>query len=350
MRFVNHISPHRYSAGSQGRRVAGSLVLPQVTKALNILILVVISYNLKHTGKKRFKMTQKNKESLVEAASQSETKKNENITKTCFVIMPIADMEDYEPGHFLRVYEHLVKPACHSAGFEASRADFVAASNYIIIDILKKILDSDMVICDLSGRNPNVLYELGVRQAFNLPTVLIKDVKTPKIFDIQGLRYTEYNHALRIDEVEKERERIKQSLIETAENPHDINSMIQLLGVQPAPLPNKLEISNETSVILESLKDISLRLSNIESPKNITTLPKPPVKNLFPAVIRTADGKYKFNKEIFTSGQSLFIGDNHIGDLIGATSNDIKLQTKDNQILTISSTSSEFKQISGLPF
>ncbi len=40
-------------------------------------------------------------------------------------------------------------------------------TNYIVIDILKKILESEFVLCDLSAKNPNVFYELGIRQAFN---------------------------------------------------------------------------------------------------------------------------------------------------------------------------------------
>lgn len=298
-------------------------------------------------------MTQKDKTTVMEATEEATLGNTEKPMKSCFVIMPIADMDDYETGHFLRVYEHLIKPACLNAGFVPSRADFVAASNYIIIDILKKILDSDMVICDLSGRNPNVLYELGVRQAFNLPTVLIKDIKTPKIFDIQGLRYTEYNHILRIDEVEKERERIKQSLSETAENPHDINSMIQLLGVQAAPLPKKVEISNETSVILESLKDISLRISNIESSRNVITVgpqSKGIPRSVSPLISISPTGGYHFNKETFKPGQELFINEDSIGKLLSVSEDTINVRTKDNKVMSIPTTSEDFKLISGLPF
>ncbi|EKA1852768.1 hypothetical protein OJ393_004804, partial [Salmonella enterica] len=43
--------------------------------------------------------------------------------KTCFAIMPIADHPDYDNGHFGRVYNHLIKPACEKAGFKVVRAD-----------------------------------------------------------------------------------------------------------------------------------------------------------------------------------------------------------------------------------
>ena len=69
--------------------------------------------------------------------------------KKCFVIMPISDAEGYDKGHFTRVYEHLVKPAVIEAGFEPMRADDTSKANFIVVDILKQILESDMAICDL---------------------------------------------------------------------------------------------------------------------------------------------------------------------------------------------------------
>lgn len=262
--------------------------------------------------------------------------------KTCFVMMPIADMDGYDPGHFRRVYEHLIKPACIAAGYTAQRADFVAASNYIIIDILKKIIESDIVICDLSGRNPNVLYELGVRQAFNLPTVLIKDTITSRIFDIQGLRTTEYSHTLRIDEVQADLSKITLALSETAAAPNDINSMIQLLGTQPAQLPHKIEVSEDTSLILASLNDISSRISNLESGHKRLRVPPPRPPS-------ATSSRYSFNKESFDKGDELFINGSSIGRLFDL--GDFGLKIENNGEVEIMKFSDPlFPKITGNPF
>ncbi len=66
--------------------------------------------------------------------------------KKCFVIMPISDAEGYDKGHFTRVYEHLVKPAVIEAGFEPMRADDTSKANFIVVDILKQILESDELL------------------------------------------------------------------------------------------------------------------------------------------------------------------------------------------------------------
>ena len=115
--------------------------------------------------------------------------------------MPISDQEGYEKGQFTKVYEDIFKPACISSGYDPIRADEVKQTNLIHLDILQKLIASPMAICDLSSRNPNVLFELGLRQAFDKPTVLVQEVGTPKIFDIAPLRYTEYRKELRYREV-----------------------------------------------------------------------------------------------------------------------------------------------------
>ena len=50
----------------------------------------------------------------------------------CFVIMPISDTDDYPSGHFNRVYLHLLRPAIEKAGFEATRADEIQETNFIV--------------------------------------------------------------------------------------------------------------------------------------------------------------------------------------------------------------------------
>lgn len=188
--------------------------------------------------------------------------------KICFVIMPIADMPGYDPGHYGRVYEHLLKPAIIGAGYIPVRADDTSKTDYIVVGIIQKIVESDMVVCDLSGRNANVMYELGIRHAFNKPVVLIKDTCTEKVFDVQGLRYTLYNESLRIDSVEKDIAKIQQSIVETAgADKTDMNSIVRLAGIHPAEAPGKTEISAETQVLLTAIQSIESRLNYVERSK-----------------------------------------------------------------------------------
>ncbi|HBR2697754.1 TPA: hypothetical protein MA044_004311 [Klebsiella pneumoniae] len=184
-------------------------------------------------------------------------KKTDQDIHSCFVIMPIADMPGYESGHFHRVYNHLIKPACSHAGFKPIRADEVTNSNFIVLDILKRIVECDIAICDLSGRNPNVMYELGLRQAFNKKTVLIKDDKTISPFDVQAFRYCEYDSTMRIDNAQANSQSISKALTSTfTADENDVNSIVQLLKIQPAQVGEKTILSQENTLILKAIREL----------------------------------------------------------------------------------------------
>ncbi|HHZ8505082.1 TPA: hypothetical protein ACWL6U_002583 [Morganella morganii] len=185
--------------------------------------------------------------------------------KTCFIIMPIADHPSYENGHFNRVYEYLIKPACENTGYKAIRADDSKASHMIMFDILKKIVQCDMAICDLSTKNANVFYELGLRQAFNKKTILITDGKEKAPFDISGFRYVQYSPALRVDQCVQDINKITEMLIETtaaAEN--DVNSIVKLLEIDPATV-DTTQLNNEDSLIFKMMMNINDRLDKISN-------------------------------------------------------------------------------------
>lgn len=183
----------------------------------------------------------------------------------CFVIMPISDAPGYEPGHFGRVYEHLLKPAIVAAGYEPKRADDTVKTDYIVVGIIRMIVDCEMVLCDISAKNPNVMYELGIRHAFNKPVVLVKDMGTEKMFDIQGLRYTEYNESLRIDSVNKDIGKITNSVRETANTPEkDTNSIVHLAGIKTAEVPPVQTISADTQLILSAFSDLERKVDVLQ--------------------------------------------------------------------------------------
>ncbi|SAT11476.1 Uncharacterised protein [Klebsiella pneumoniae] len=201
--------------------------------------------------------------------------KKEHEERTCFVIMPIADMSGYESGHFNRVYTHLIKTACDNAGFKPIRADEVTNSNFIVLDILKRIVECDIAICDLSGRNPNVMYELGLRQAFNKKTVLIKDDKTISPFDVQAFRYCEYDSSMRIDNAQNNTMSISKALTSTfSADENDVNSIVQLLKIQPAQVGEKTVLSQENTLILKAIRELEQRFAPQDQPRNSNLLSK----------------------------------------------------------------------------
>ncbi len=183
--------------------------------------------------------------------------------KDCFVLMPIADCDGYEKGHFLHVYDDIIKPAIDQTDFKAIRADEVKETNLIHLDILRKLIEAPIAVCDLSTRNPNVLFELGIRQAFDKPVVLIQEKGTPKIFDIAPLRYLEYSKELKYHEV-LDTQRKLQEAIEATKSAEgetgNVNSIVKLLALSsPATIPN-LDNSNKEVLALDYMSSQMMEL------------------------------------------------------------------------------------------
>lgn len=106
--------------------------------------------------------------------------------KKAFVIMPFRKPYD---GYFFEIYV----PALESAGFLATKADDLFVPRPIMEDIRAKILESELLLCEMSGRNPNVFYELGLAHAIGRPAILIANSKKDIPFDLQHVRTIIYD-------------------------------------------------------------------------------------------------------------------------------------------------------------
>jgi hypothetical protein len=119
---------------------------------------------------------------------------------TCGVIMPISSIDGCTEEHWSEVREILFD-AIRKAGF---RPNLVSDSEYIGVihkRIIMNLFDNPIVVCDVSGRNPNVMFELGMRLAFDKPTILVKDEVTNFSFDTAPIEHLVYRRDLKYQDV-----------------------------------------------------------------------------------------------------------------------------------------------------
>jgi len=108
-------------------------------------------------------------------------------TDTCFVMMPFADPIG---GYYALIYE----PAIKKAGLTAVRADTdIFGTGKIIDQIWAGLRRAKVLVAELSGRNPNVLYELGLAHALHKPVVLISSNEPDVPFDVRHVRVIYYD-------------------------------------------------------------------------------------------------------------------------------------------------------------
>jgi hypothetical protein len=112
---------------------------------------------------------------------------NISSTDTCFVMQPFAaPLGDY--------YEKIYKPAIEKAGLKAVRADAdIFGTGKIMDQVWDGISAAKVLVAELTSRNSNVFYELGLSHALEKPVVLVSSREEDVPFDLQHIRVIYYD-------------------------------------------------------------------------------------------------------------------------------------------------------------
>jgi hypothetical protein len=95
------------------------------------------------------------------------------------------------------LYQEVIQPVSRRAGFKALRADDVYRPGVILQDIIRGIVESDVIVADITPTNPNVFYELGYAHALQKPTILLANRQIEKLpFDVSGYRVIFYDDTI----------------------------------------------------------------------------------------------------------------------------------------------------------
>lgn len=188
--------------------------------------------------------------------------------KTCFVIAPIGDPESDIRKRSDQILKHIITPAANACEYEALRADQISEPGIITTQVIQHIVDDPLVIADLTGRNPNVFYELAIRHAIKKPLVQVIKKGEPIPFDVAGTRTVHVDHH-DLDSVEEaKKEIIKQ--IRCAENdaaqvdtPISVALDLQVMRQSDSPEQRSLaDVVAAMSELRSGLQSIEERLSD----------------------------------------------------------------------------------------
>lgn len=140
------------------------------------------------------------------------------MSRSCFVIMPFSGTSSCTEAEWTQIFETLFKPAVEGAGLDYECRRSEAMRGNIVAGIVRDLNDSYVVLADLTDRNPNVFYELGVRHALRNRTIIVAQRRADIPFDLQN--YASHVYDWKTDEHRKEfAERIQSLLREVDSNP-----------------------------------------------------------------------------------------------------------------------------------
>lgn len=150
-----------------------------------------------------------------------------------FVAIPFSEKGGkWSKGFFSEVLNNLITPSGVEAGFRVETAR-KEGSDVIQATIVNDLLSADLVLADLTDHNPNVLFELGMRMAFDKPVALIRAEGTGPIFDVDSmLRVMEYSPNLWRSTLESDIPKLTAHIKGAWENRKNTKSYLQLLREQ----------------------------------------------------------------------------------------------------------------------
>jgi hypothetical protein len=113
---------------------------------------------------------------------------------SCFVVMPIGKGKDCE--RWRDIYEGVFKQSVEASGLDlrCERADDIHESGSIMKQVLIQLNSARIVLADLTTRNPNVFYELGIRHALEKRSVLVGQSPDDSPFDTNQYRMLVYRY------------------------------------------------------------------------------------------------------------------------------------------------------------
>jgi hypothetical protein len=183
----------------------------------------------------------------------------------CGIVMPISSCDGCSESHWSDILE-ILNESIEEAGFEPKLVSNADDVGIIHKRIIQNLYDNPIVVCDVSGKNPNVMFELGLRLAFDKPTVIIKDEKTSYSFDTSGIEHLEYPRDLRFATIVEFKAKLSQKIKATHQKSIDdpaYSTFLKNFGEFTVAKIDKKEVSGQ-EFILEELRTLRNSMQRIE--------------------------------------------------------------------------------------
>ena len=191
------------------------------------------------------------------------------IKAICGVVMPISSIDGCTESHWADVLE-IVTEAIEEAGFSANLVSNADDVGIIHKRIIQNLYENPIVVCDVSGKNPNVMFELGMRLAFDKPTVIIKDEKTSYSFDTSAIEHLEYPRDLRFSRIVDFKVKLMEKIIAThkrATTDPNFTTFLKHFGEFTVAKIDKKEVSGQ-QFIIEELQHLRSAIRRLEYGSN----------------------------------------------------------------------------------
>jgi hypothetical protein len=181
--------------------------------------------------------------------------------KICFFVAPIGSSNSLERKRADNIKKYILNEVL-SGKYKILRADELPQPGSISHQVIKWLYDADLVVADLTGLNPNVVYELAIRHSFNKVSIHLVDTATTIPFDLKDERTIIFD--LKDPEsMDGCKQELAKNVREMSKRGFTYNSPIfRVLGVAAATEEEK---ENFLETIVDKIESVAADVSMIET-------------------------------------------------------------------------------------
>jgi len=251
----------------------------------------------------------------------------EKTKEICGIVMPISSIDGCDEAHWVDV-QKVIRDSIESADMEARLVSDADDIGVIQKRIVQNLYDDPIIVCDVSGKNPNVMFELGMRLAFDKPTIIIKDDQTSYSFDTSPIEHLEYPRDLRFNRIVDFKEKLRgkiQNTLKKARSDADYTPFLGHYGTFKAVTLDEKE-GSVSEVLLEEFRELrrlvgssmkTVRSDRALRPHGVSSILgiRSPIENALKVLEIDTLQQYRLrNKEVYSQ---VYIDDHNWVDICG---------------------------------
>lgn len=241
--------------------------------------------------------------------------------RTCFVVSPIGQPDSPERKRSDGFLREVIRPVLTACGYQTERGDEDKSPGIVTESVVNKLIDADLVIADLHGHNPNVMYEVALRHATNKPLIQMICRGEPLPFDIGGLNTIFYGET--VHDLATWREELGIAVRAAASgalgsNPVARAWLLRRLEAQPTETGAALsEVLSQVSLLRHEIRALSRQTENDlhKTTRRAPLLPEDYVRIVLTEFLQTASSLRGWPFRVDTASRTIIVtGSRNSGD------------------------------------
>jgi len=187
-------------------------------------------------------------------------------TKNCFIVTPIGEERSEIRRKADGLISSVIKPVLKRLDFKAIVPHEINLPGSITTQIIKHLLKDELVIANLTGLNPNVMYELAVRHAKRLPVVCVVENGTDLPFDLKPERVIFYDDDML--GVEKLKNSLEPTIISALDDKKPDNPIYR--AEENFAMEKVVTPGSDQEVIVKKIENLSSQINSLINQKQVS--------------------------------------------------------------------------------